>query len=120
MLMVGHLVSAVIAFLMVSPITSLGQALYIAMLISISRRLDTFCMPWLYMALLAFNIFQGVFSVLTFTSGFMAYAAILFFYLIALKKMYTHTFCGRNTGETAAFLKNPKEKLTSAVTQAAT
>ena len=49
---------------------------------------------------MAYNIFNGVLSVLTFTDGFLGYIFVLLFYVYAIKQVFSTTCigqCGRQS-----------------------
>jgi len=80
----------ILAFAFISSITAVGQVLYIAILFSISQTLKTW-MVYVYCLVLGINLISGVLSVMTLTSGFIWYAAILFYYFLAIKVIWTES-----------------------------
>jgi len=97
LLIIGHVVMAVYSFFFVNPSTAIGQALYIAILVSLYMTFNS-CMKYVYVALLVFNIFNGVLSVLTLQQGFFFYALVIVYYLFALKVAISLTMIGACLG----------------------
>ena len=74
-------------------ITGLGQLIYLALLFSMRQQLGEIT-KGIYMAVLVFNIFNGVLSVLNFQPGFLGYIFVLLFYVYALKSVFPTTYIG--------------------------
>jgi hypothetical protein len=88
---------AVYSFFFVNPSTAIGQALYIAILVSLYMTFN-WCMKYVYVALLVFNIFNGVLSVLTLQQGFLFYTLVILYYFYALKIAISMTMIGNCLG----------------------
>ena len=88
--MIGHVLCMILAFAFITPVTAVAQALYIAILVSISRTLKTFII-YLYIIVAGINLVSGALSVVTLTTGFIWYALVLFYYFLAIKVIWTES-----------------------------
>lgn len=87
-LIVGHVVCAVLAVAFVSLVTALAQGFYIAILYSIYAALHGWLI-WIYLLVAAFNGVTGIFGILSQEGlGFLFYAFIIAYYLMAARKLY--------------------------------
>jgi len=87
-LIVGHVICAVLALAFVSIVTAFAQAIYIAILYSIYAALHGWLI-WVYLLVAAFNGVTGIFGILGQQGlGFLFYAFIIAYYLMAARKLY--------------------------------
>lgn len=55
---------------------------------------------WVYLIIMAYNIFNGALSVLTLSDGFIVYIFVLLFYVYAIKQVFSTTCLGKCGGQT--------------------
>lgn len=106
--MAGHALCGIMGLAMVSGgfWTLIASTIYIGMLYSIYMALHSW-MVWLYLFLLGLNVLSGVFDLLFMIAdgwGFIIFAAILGFYIMALRKMYVDSSLFRIQGANAGKL----------------
>ena len=92
-MILGHGVVALFGFIFLTPVTTIGQLLYIGLLFSMRQKLYDGT-RYVYLGLLVFNIFNGVLSVLTFSQGFLAYIFVLLYYCLAIRYVFPTTWIG--------------------------
>jgi hypothetical protein len=88
--LLGHGVVAIFGFVFLTPVTTIGQLIYIGLLFSMRQKLYDGT-RYVYLALLLFNVFNGVLSILTFSPGFLAYIFVVLYYLLAMKLVFPTT-----------------------------
>jgi hypothetical protein len=89
----GHGIVALFAFVFLTPLTTIGQLIYIGLLFSMRQKLYDGT-RYVYLGILIFNVFNGVLSILTFSSGFLPYTFVVLYYCLAFKIVFPTTWLG--------------------------
>ena len=89
LLIVGHLISAILAVMFISDILMfVAQFFYISMLYSIYLALHGWLI-WVYMGIVGLNGIHGLLQILSQTGlGFLFYAMIIAFYCMGVRKLF--------------------------------